>query len=284
MDILRNLRRLESKLTTTVDEAAQKMTQARTREPLEILHAIVDVAEKHIEPAGRGKYVFPFNEIKISIAADSRETRARFKAVLRSDPCLRDRIIERLQAAGCVLNGLDINMTYVDRSEAHWTAPEFNIEFDRLSVPPQPTPQVELAHQSLKLTIVQGETERRSYVFATSRINLGRCAEVRDNRHRLIRRNDVAFAESAGQPNLSVSRQHAHIECTASGGDYRLCDDRSLHGTSVLRDGRTIPVPPGARGVRLQSGDEITLGEARLKVEIERASGAVAFPSSRGGE
>ena len=271
MDILRNLRRLESKLTTTVDEAAQKMTQARTREPLEILHSIVDVAEKHIEPAGRGKYVFPFNEINISIAADSREVRARFEAVLRSDPCLRDRIIERLQAAGCVLTGLGIKMTYVDRSEPHWTAPEFNMEFDRLPHPPQPTPQAGLAHQSLKLTIVQGQTERPTYVFTTSRINLGRCAEVRDNRNRLIRRNDVAFAESAGEPNLSVSRQHAHIECTASGGDYRLCDDRSLHGTSVLRDGRTIPVPPGARGVRLQSYDEIALGEARLKVEIETA-------------
>src|SRR5262249_53368452 len=148
-----------------------------------------------------------------------------------------DRIIERLQAAGCASTGLDINMTYVDRPEAHWTAPEFNIDFDRLSDPPQPTPHPELAHQFLKLTIIQGETESRSYDFATSRINLGRCAEVRDNRHRLIRRNDVAFAESAGQPNLSVSRQHAHIECTASGGDYRLCDDRSLHGTRVLRDG-----------------------------------------------
>jgi hypothetical protein len=272
MDILRNLRRLESKLATTVDEAAQKLTQVRTREPLETLHAIVDVAEKQLEPAGRGKYVFPFNQINISIAADSRETRARFEAVLGADPCLRDRIIERLQAAGCVLTGLSINVTYVDRSEPHWTAPEFNIEFDRLSGLPQTTPRAELAHQSLKLTVVQGETERPSYVFATSRINLGRCAEVRDNRNRLIRRNDVAFAESAGEPNLSVSRQHAHIDCTASRGDYRLCDDQSLHGTSVLRDGRTIPVPPGARGVRLQSGDEIALGEARLKVEIETAS------------
>jgi hypothetical protein len=36
-----------------------------------------------------------------------------------------------------------------------------------------------------------------------------------------------------------------------------------------LRDGRTIPVPPGPRGVRLESGDEITLGEARPHVEIE---------------
>jgi predicted component of type VI protein secretion system len=36
----------------------------------------------------------------------------------------------------------------------------------------------------------------------------------------------------------------------------------------VSRRGRTIPVPPGSRGVRLHSGDEITLGEARLKVII----------------
>jgi FHA domain len=260
MDILRNLRRLESKLARTVDDAAQKVTTARTREPLEILHAIVDSAEKRLEPAGRGKYVFPFNQINIWIAADGREARARFEAVLGSEPPIHDRIVERLQAAGCVLNGLSINVAYVDRSEPHWTTSEFNLEFDR--------PQSNIAHQTLKLTIVQGATEKPTYAFTTSRINLGRCAEVRDNRNRLIRTNHVAFDESAGKPNLSVSRQHAHIDCTAGMGDYRLCDDRSLHGTSVLRNGKTIAVPPGPRGVRLQSGDEISLGEARLHVEI----------------
>ena len=49
---------------------------------------------------------------------------------------------------------------------------------------------------------------------------------------------------------------------------YRLCDDRSAHGTSVQRNGTTIAVPAGPRGVRLQSGDEIALGEARLLVQI----------------
>jgi hypothetical protein len=34
----------------------------------------------------------------------------------------------------------------------------------------------------------------------------------------------------------------------------------------VVRNGVAIPVHPGSRGVRLQSGDEIVLGEARLKV------------------
>ena len=270
MDILRNLRRLESKLARTVDDAARKVTTARTREPLEILHAIVDSAEKRIEPAGRGKYVFAFNQINICIAANGREARARFEAVLGSEPPLHDRIVERLQAAGCVLNGLSINVTYVDRSEPHWTASEFNVEFDCFAGPPQPNLQSNVAQPTLKLTIVQGATEKPTYVFTSSRINLGRCADVRDNHNRLIRTNHVAFDESGGESNLSVSRQHAHIDCTASrGGDYRLCDDRSLHGTSVLRNGKTIAVPPGPRGVRLQSGDEISLGEARLHVEIE---------------
>jgi len=252
-----------------VDDAALKVTTARTREPLEILHAIVDSAEKRIEPAGRGKYVFPFNQINICIAVDGREARARFEAVIESEPSLHDRIVERLQAAGCVLNGLSINMAYVDRSEPHWTASEFNVEFDRFAGPPQPNLQSDVVQQSLKLTIVHGAAEKPTYVFTSSRINLGRCAEVRDNRNRLIRTNHVAFDESAGESNLSVSRQHAHIDCTASRGEYRLCDDRSLHGTSVLRNGKTIAVPPGPRGVRLQSEDEISLGEARLHVEIE---------------
>src|SRR5262245_53870903 len=101
MDILRKLRRLESKLSRTVDEAAQKIPTAGTSEPLEILHAIVDAAERRIEPAGRGKFVFPFNRIHIRIAANSRETRARFEAVFGSEPPLHDRIVERLHSAGC---------------------------------------------------------------------------------------------------------------------------------------------------------------------------------------
>jgi FHA domain len=269
MDIVRKLRRLESRLARTVDEASQKMTPAGKREPLEILYAIVDAAEKRIEPAGRGKFVFPFNRITIRMAVDCRETRARFEAVLGSEPPLYDRIIERLQAAGCELTGLNVETTYVDRAESHWTNSEFHVEFDRLDGPPQPAWQSTVAHPSLKLTILRGTTETPTYVFTMSRINIGRCADVRDNRNRLIRTNHVAFAEHAGEPNLSVSRHHAHIDGIASPGEYRLCDDRSAHGTNVLRNGKTIAVPSGPRGVRLQSGDEITLGEARLHVEIK---------------
>jgi hypothetical protein len=64
-----------------------------------------------------------------------------------------------------------------------------------------------------------------------------------------------------------VSRQHAHIASDRP-GDVRIYDDGSAHGTSVVRSGRTIPVPPGSRGVRLRSGDGILIGEARLEVGL----------------
>jgi hypothetical protein len=269
MDIFKNLQRLEFRLTKTVEDAAQKMTRSGAREPLEIVHAIVDAAEKRIEPAGRGKYVFPFNRIQISIAADSRETRARFEAVFGSKPTLRDRVFERLQAGGCELTSLSVSTNYVDRSESHWTNTEFDVEFDRLDSCSQPAPQTILADQNLTLTIVKGAAEKATYVFNnSSRVNLGRCPELRDNRNRLIRTNHVAFEECAEGPNLTVSRQHAHIECTTKPRVYRICDDRSVHGTNVLRNGKSIAVPAGPRGVRLQSGDVIMLGEAHLRVEI----------------
>ena len=264
MDIIRKLRRLESRLTQTVHDAAQKMTPAGPREPLEVVHSIVGTVEKRIEPAGRGKYVFPFNRIEIFIAADSRETRARFEAVLGSEPPVQDRIVEVLRAAGCKVPGLNIDTTYVDSAGEEWITPDFNVEFERTA-----SLQTETIPQSLKLTTTQGATEKPTYVFTASRINLGRCPEVRDHRNRLIRTNHVAFDESAAESNRSVSRHHAHIDYTSNPVEYRLCDDRSAHGTSVLRNGATITVPSGPRGVRLQSGDEITLGEARLLVDIE---------------
>ncbi len=76
------------------------------------------------------------------------------------------------------------------------------------------------------------------------------------------------FTDGAGPINETVSRCHAHIDRGESPGDYRLFDDRSAHGTTIVRNGKTVSVPAGSRGVRLQSGDEIVLGEARLRVKM----------------
>ena len=120
----------------------------------------------------------------------------------------------------------------------------------------------------IDLTVVRGTTERKTYSLAAPRIDLGRGAEVRDTRNRLIRTNHVAFVEGSGEINQSVSRQHAHVAYEPASGSYRLRDDGSVHGTSVIRNGSTVAVPPGSRGLRLRPGDELVLGEARLRIRF----------------
>src|SRR5688500_12557053 len=97
MDILQKARKLESTLARSLDRAAQGWAKSGPREPLEILHAVVDAIEERLEPAGRGKQVFPFNRIKVSVVADSRDARARVAAVLDESPLLQARVEKRLR-------------------------------------------------------------------------------------------------------------------------------------------------------------------------------------------
>ena len=265
MDILAKARKLESHLARTVGRAAQQWSKSGPRAPLEVVHGILDAVDERIEPAGRGTHVFPFNKVKATIVAASPDARARFSGVLDGSPTLQERISKKLRDAGCDVRGLQVRVSYVAQADPAWTSPEFHVDFSRGAVQdPAPEPVVV---REIALTVITGSTEEPDYALTLNRINLGRCAEVRDHRHRLLRRNHVAFTDAGGAANETVSRAHAHI-AVPSGGEYRLFDDRSSHGTSIVRNGRTISVPAGSRGVRLASGDEIVLGEARLRVKM----------------
>jgi len=267
MDILGKARKLESTLARTFDRAAQQWSKSGPRGPLEVLHAVLEAIDERVEPAGRGTHVFPFNRIKVSVVAASRDERARFAGVLDRDPTLQERISHRLREVGCDVPGLHVRIAYVTQPDPSWSAPECHVDFLRVSAvdlpPPEPT-----ATPEITLTITNGSADKRAYALTLDRINLGRCEHVRDNHHRLIRTNHVVFTEGAGAINDTVSRCHAHIEFIDRSGDYRIADDRSAHGTTIMRDGKTIGVPAGSRGMRLQSGDEVVLGEARLRVKI----------------
>ena len=272
MNILHKVRRIEAGMTRAVERAAREWSRSGAHEPLEIAQAIVDAVGARLEPAARGRYVFPFNRIHVSIAAASKDDRARFAAVLESEPTLTERITARLRDAGCDTGSLQIAVGYVPRPGADWTTSEFHIDFTRgapaMAPAPAPIPApVAASPRELTITVVSGTAEQASYVFMLPRVNLGRCAEVRDTLSRLVRANHVAFVD-LGNANPSVSRRHAHIEYVEASGHYRIRDDRSAHGTSVVRNGRTITVPAGSRGIRLESGDEIVLGEARARVRI----------------
>jgi hypothetical protein len=268
VDILGKARKLESRIARTVDRAAQHVLKADTREPLEIMHAVVDTVEEEVQPAGRDTRVFPFNRIKVSVVAPTREARARLEAVFDGEPPLQQRILERLESADCDTSALLVKIVYVSEAKPEWAAREYHVEFDRVAAVAAPVEPVRPAPGRIRLIVVAGTAEQSQYSFAMARIDLGRCAEVRDQRRRLLRTNHVAFVDTDAPPNPSVSRRHAHIRYAPDVREYRLYDDRSEQGTGVLRSGRTIAVPPGSRGIRLQSGDEIVLGEARLRVSV----------------
>jgi hypothetical protein len=65
-----------------------------------------------------------------------------------------------------------------------------------------------------------------------------------------------------------VSRRHARLELDPATQRPRLIDDNSAQGTSVIRDGRSLAVPRGSRGLLLRSGDELVFGQARVALTL----------------
>ena len=274
MDIAGKARKIERKLTRTVDAAIGELVGRDEPAPLEIVHAVVDRAEHEVQEIGRGRRVFPFNCVRVLVVAGARDkdAKARFEAVAAGPPSLVERIIDRLRAAGCQNARVTTEVVYVKQAGEGWEDPRFHVSFDRAPeapAAPEPpaAPAVPAEVPRLKLTVVKGSAGQRAYAFTGGRIDIGRRAEVIDQKQRLIRTNQVAFSDDGPDENRTVSRRHAHVEFAPREGCYRIFDDRSVHGTSIVRSGRTIKVPAGPRGARLETGDEIALGHARLKVE-----------------
>jgi len=290
MDILGKARKFESTIARKLDSAARELMGSGAREPIEIVNLIVDAVEQEIQSSGRGRRVFPFNRLAVSVLAPTRDARARLEAVLDGEPSLRQRIVERLRSARCSVEDIVVDAAYTTRPQKGWSHQDFHVDFHReprtattqtVSGTPartaharssdghssaKPTASAGSAPPRIELTVLVGIAEQPSYSLSADRIDLGRSVEVRDRRHRLVRMNHVAFIDQRGDVNQSVSRQHAHITLDPATGHYRLHDDGSAHGTDIMRNGRTVTVPTGSRGVRLRSGDEIVLGDARLRV------------------
>jgi FHA domain-containing protein len=268
IDLLGKARKLESTIARRFDRAAREAVGAAARDPLEIVHLVVEAVDREIQPGGRGRRVFPFNSITLSVLAPSREGRARFEAVLAGNPPLRDRIVDHLRSKSCPVADLTLDVAYVTRAAKDWRHPQFDLAFARLERAPASAVRTDPSFARIDLTVVRGAAERKTYSFAAARIDLGRCVEVRDTRNRLVRTNHVAFVEGSDAINQTVSRRHAHIAHEPGSGGYRVRDDGSAHGTSVVRNGSTVAVPSGSLGVRLRTGDEIVMGDARLRVRF----------------
>ena len=265
--VLGRAREIEARISGTVERTSRRVTQSGARTPLEVAHAIVDAVDTHAHVAGRGHRTFAAKEIRVTVLAATRNVRDQYEAVFEGAMPLRERILERLESLGCGRDDLSVAVSYAAQARPGWVGPDFHVVFPRAEPSHARTAVDEGPDAIIELRVIHGAAEQPAYFCSQSRVDIGRCRDVRDLGQRLVRTNHVVFVDSADPVNQSVSRQHAHI-ASEGGGDVRVYDDGSAHGTAVLRSGQTIPVPPGSRGVRLRSGDEILLGEARLGVRL----------------
>lgn len=229
-----------------------------SNEILEIRRDILTEIKDKIQPRGGGEYIFPYNDVSIRIPAADPARREVAEAAFAEGRSLERDVGDLLSEAGCRLaSDFTVNLTIT----AEESERPFDISFHRN----KSVAQVEAVRPMAKLTVVRGATDTPEVPIVAGRVNLGRLKEVAGEQGGLRRRNDVAFSET----ETTVSREHAYIRFDTAVGKFRVYDYMSQRGTSVFRDGRRIEVPRAStRGVQLQSGDEIHLGDARVRFEI----------------
>lgn len=136
----------------------------------------------------------------------------------------------------------------------------------------------------IRIRTLMGQTVHDSYLLdpaVQTDYHIGRCetvqaasGRVRTNHIVFLDADEPGFDSERGEPNLSVSRQHATIHYDPSKRQYRLLADAgglpgSNNKTKILRADDTVErvALPGV-GYALAPGDQIELGgEAKLLVE-----------------
>src|SRR5262245_52566888 len=133
MDIAAKARKLEQRISRTVDAAVGEFIGRSGTTPIEILHAVLNRAETEIQDIGRGRRVFPFNRVRVHVVAapGDRKSRARLSAVVDGPPSLAERLADHLRSAGCPVEALHAEVLFARRRGPAWPDADFHVEFDR---------------------------------------------------------------------------------------------------------------------------------------------------------
>ena len=231
--------------------------------PLELLQATLDALERKVQPAGRGRRVFPYDRIDVHIAQPGADPVA-IDAIFDQ---LEERLRERLGELQCEApERIRTNVVFANETAESMLTVECSSDM---------TETVETAEASslqrkfLRITVVKGQCSESDYVFDEPVVRIGRTAEPTDA-YGQIRLNHVVFLDERDGVNETVGRAHARLEFDRASGNYHLFNDGSSNPTSIVRGGQTIRVAPrDPRGVRVQSGDQIQLGRAALRITVD---------------
>jgi hypothetical protein len=255
---------LFSEIEKSIERGFERWTErmfgpAESNELMLLHRAILEDAAGQVQTLARGRRIFPFARVTVTLVAAQPERRTLLQAAFGER--LEEDLRGALEGSGCEIpRGFSVIV-----GTAETGAGAYAIDYAAAPSPAKTDAAPTLTSPG-RLVPIKGKTECADYTLQLVRTNLGRMPELTDADHRVIRRNHVVFEEGADEANATVSRQHAHIR--SEGGEYRLCDDSSEFGTRVFRDGRSIEVPAGdRRGEKLRSGDEIYLGRACLRFD-----------------
>ena len=258
---MRSLEQIDRWIASKVKHWSSRISGAsHSPELLEIRRDILEDIRDKIEPVGAGKSLFPYNTVAVVIAAQNEEELLVREAAFSQGDELQDDIHELLTEAGCALPAVTVHV--MEDATLAATAHPFRIEYSREKAAVEQTSEPG-ARPVIKLTVVRGQADSPEYTFDSERVNIGRLKEVVGEKDGLRRRNDVPFADT----ETTVSREHAQIRFDSESGKFRLYDSGSSRGTSVFRDGRRLEALR-ARGVQLRSGDEIHIGDARIRFDL----------------
>ncbi len=232
--------------------------------PLEICQAVLDDVERKVQPLGRGRRVFPYSRLVVRLfQADA--DRAGLEAAFAG---MGERVLERLRELRCdAPSAIDVRVAVLKKAPAGWPADRL-FAVDYQGDADVPASQSAVTPPALRVTVLKGASTEETYTFTEPQVSIGRTADPTDALGR-VRRNRVAFLDTVDGITETVGRAHARLCRDAKSGEYALFDDGSSNGTSIVRDGATIAVPPrDPRGVRVRSGDEIQVGRAIIRVEF----------------
>lgn len=256
------LQKIERHIDQKLRKALRASSHNQAREPVEVRHAIVEEVMSRVDVLPRGRFAFAYQQVKARILMQSPERRRSYELVfMEADPLARE-IISRFNEQKVEFPArFKVEVEFVDSLPDDVSENGFDISYGNppsAPLSPDATP--------IRLTVLAGNADQPDYCFTRRRINIGRLAEVLDADMRVVRRNDLALKDDSA--NSSVSRAHAHIEFDPDASQFRVFDDGSAHGTTVIRDGAVIPVPRGtSKGIVLKAGDEIVVGKARVRFE-----------------
>ena len=258
------LRRIEK----TLDDRLRGVFRGSGAEPgsaeaVELYRDALDQIAARAMVGVRGDRVFPFDQIRVELKAETPERRSVLEALFVPEQMLSDVRAALLEAGVTALPALAVTVEFPDSP-----AVELRVLCEKGATTAAPVP-VAVALIPMRLVTLAGIASAPEFALERAHISIGRVDEVLDSLGRAIRRNDLYFPEADSEASASVSRAHAHLRLDAVTGEWRIYDDGSSLGTSIFREGRRIDVPAHAgRGVMLRAGDEIYLGQTRLRFEV----------------